>query len=257
MHLSAVHTGILRAGDDLVGKILQESSLEDGDIVVISSKAAATVEDAFIDLSLLEVTPEAEAWSAKLTYAEPNPPFRQAVLNETKRLNGHVVEGCPIAMLTELRPDGFPVGTLLVPNAGLDLSNVPKGYALGWPLDPVASVATLRDELQNKSGKQLGVILSDSGCRPRRLGVTAIALTVAGFDPIQSQVDTQDLFGRALRMTQEAVADQLATAANFLMGNADAAAPAAIIRDHGIPLSDFCGWVGGIEPENDLFKGAL
>ena len=103
--------------------------------------------------------------------------------------------------------------------------------------------------------KQLhtAVLLTDSTCRPRRLGVTALALTVSGFDPLRSLIGMKDLFGKDLRLTQEAVADQLATAANMLMGNAGESVPAMIIRNHGIPFSNFEGWVPGIAPKDDLF----
>ena len=71
------------------------------------------------------------------------------------------------------------------------------------------------------------------------------------------QKGKQDLFGKELKITTEAIADQLATAANTLMGNASQSTPIVIIRDHGIPLSDFAGWVPGIEPSADLFRGIL
>ena len=80
------------------------------------------------------------------------------------------------------------------------------------------------------------------------LGVTAFALVCVGLDPLLSQQGVEDLFGKPLRITTEAIADQLATAANFVMGNAGQSTPAAIIRAHGLRLSDFAGWVPGIEP---------
>jgi len=83
--------------------------------------------------------------------------------------------------------------------------------------------------------------------------VTAFALVVSGFDPLVSKIGERDLFGRELTMTVEAVADQLATAANMIMGNAAESRPATIIRNHGIPFTDFEGWVPGISKEEDLF----
>jgi len=104
---------------------------------------------------------------------------------------------------------------------------------------------------------RVAVIISDSCVRPRRWGVTAFALTVAGIDPLRDEAGREDLFGRKLRITKEAIADQIATAANMLMGNADQSIPAVIVRDHGLALSDYEGWVPGIEPEEDLFRGIL
>ncbi len=251
MELIAVLSPLLKQGDDLA-YVLMSAGLQSGDIVVISSKAIATVEGAMIDLSSVMPSPEAIAWAKE---CGGSPEFRQAVLDEVKRLHGNILPSCPQAMLTELQPEGLPSGTILVANAGLDESNAPKGTCIGWPRDPVESVRKLRKELENKSEGKIAIILSDSTCRPRRIGVTAIALTASGIDPLESRIGSADLFGKKLRMTQEAVADQLATAANMLMGNGAESTPAVIIRHHGIPLSEYEGWVPGIEPEADLFCG--
>jgi coenzyme F420-0:L-glutamate ligase len=257
MQLFPLRTGILRAGDDLVAVLLKGASaqrfvVESGDIIVISSKVVATVEGAACNLSSLTASPEAKLWAER---CGGEPTFRQAVLEETKRWNGRVLGSCENAMLTELRPHGMTQGVLLVPNAGLDQSNAPPGFAIGWPRDPVASARTIRRRLEEQM--QQAVVLSDSCCRPGRLGVTAFALTVSGLDPIQSQIGIPDLFGKPLQMTQEAVADQLATAANLLMGNAAEGIPAVLIRDHGFSLSNYEGWVPGIDPEEDLFAGRV
>ncbi|MFH1444423.1 MAG: coenzyme F420-0:L-glutamate ligase [Candidatus Peregrinibacteria bacterium] len=253
MRILPLHTPILNEGDDLVGILAQSASFEKGDILVISSKAIATVEGARIDLTKITVTPEAQEWAK---HSGRSAAFRQAVLNEAKQLHGKVVGGSELAMLTELKPEGLD-GTLLVPNAGLDQSNVPEGFCIGWPVDPLASARTLRDEIMHTTGKHLAVIVSDSCCRPRRWGVTAFALVCVGLDPLSPQIGKKDLFGRSLTMTVEAQADQLCTAANAIMGNADQSIPAAIIREHGLPLTDFAGWVPGINQEDDLFKEAF
>ena len=133
------------------------------------------------------------------------------------------------------------------------MSNTEPGHAVGWPKDCMDATKKIRSELQEKSGKDMAVMITDSCCRPRRRGVTAIALTVSGFDPLMNQVGAHDLHGKELRLTQEAIADQLATAANALMGNADQSMPAAIIREHNAVLSDFEGWVPGVPVEDDLF----
>lgn len=256
MELLPIHTPILKEDDDLAG-LIADAGVEEGDIVAVSSKAAAVIEGSVIDLNKLDVSDEAKEWSDKLNRTEPNPAFRQAILDEVKRRNGKVLPSCPHAMLTEITPDELEEGSLLLPNAGLDQSNIQEGYAIGWPRDPLASAAHLRREIAHRSGKRIAAMLTDSGCRPRRIGVTAIALTVSGFDPLEDQRGKADLFGRDLRMTQEARADQLATAANFLMGNADESIPAVIIRGHGLTINDFEGWVPCINAEDDLFRGVL
>ncbi|KKW44022.1 hypothetical protein A2454_07140 [Candidatus Peribacteria bacterium RIFOXYC2_FULL_55_14] len=252
MFLQAIRTGTLKKGTSLSAVLAEHSDIEQGDILVVSSKACAVTEGHAIDLSQLAVSPEAEQWAKR---CGRSPAFRQAVLNETRRMHGTVIGSCPKAMLCELKPDGLEEGTIFAVNAGLDTSNVEKGYAVGWPKDPVATVSKLRRDLESETGKRIAVILTDSCCRPRRLGVTAFALTVCGIEPLLSQIGRKDIFGHELTMTHEAIADQLATAANFLMGNADQSVPAVLIRDHGLSLTDFCGWVPGIAREEDLFRG--
>lgn len=268
MELIAIRTPLLCAGDDLAAILLQQRGMQHGDIVAVSSKAVATMEGRTIDYSIIRPTPEAHDWARR---CGRSPAFRQAILDETARMNGRVLPSCSQAMLTELKPDGFPEGVLLAANAGLDESNAPEGFCIGWPMHPVVSVRNLRNGLQqcmrssristisrrNSLNFSLAVLMTDSTCRPRRWGVTAIALVVSGFDPLRSLVGIQDLFGKALRLTQEAVADQLATAANMLMGNAGESIPAVIIRDHGIPFTDFEGWVPGIAPHDDLFQATM
>lgn len=257
MELLPVRLPLLHEGDDLVSAVCERINLNSDDIVAVSSKAVAIVEGAAIDLSKIEVTDEALAWEEKLKRTKRNPAFRQAILNEAVRLNGKASDACPQAMLCELKPDGVDQGTVLAVNAGLDLSNIPDAFAIGWPIDCVASVRRIKAELEDKQTGPFGVVLTDSCCRPRRVGVTAMALTVAGFDPIKNMVGSKDLYGHELAMTMEATADQLATAANFLMGNSSEQIPVVVIRGHNLPMTDYCGWVDGIDPEEDLFRGLL
>ena len=288
MLLLPIPTPTLKSGDDLA-KILHNSGMiEPGDIVVISSKAVATVEGAAVKLGAIKPSRQAEKLSKT---CKQDPHFTQAVLDETKRMNGSVVGTCPWALLTSLKPKGMNRGRILCPNAGLDQSNVIKGCAIGWPVEPVESIRRLKRQLQeflmnqkkqknqrnqknvgyesnelssgssgssHSSGSpRLAFILSDSCCRPGRLGVVAFALACAGIDPIKSEVGSKDIFGKELRFTNEAIADQLATAANAVMGNAGQSTPAAIIRNHDLQFSNFCGWVEGIEQREDLFADVL
>lgn len=259
MELIACTTRRISLGEDLLS-VLREKQKEDfhpQDILVVSSKAIATAEGRIIDLAALTVSDKAKAYAEE---CNRSPSFCQAVLDEVEFRNGTVVGTCPGALLTELKPKGLSEGTILTANAGLDESNASEGTAIGWPDDPVSSVRKLQKAASGErraGSKLIAVILSDSCCRPRRLGVTAYALAVAGIDPLQNQKGKHDLFDRELRITQEAVADQLATAANMLMGNANASIPAVIIRDHKIPLSKYEGWVPGIAREEDLFSEVL
>lgn len=244
MQIIPIHTPLVRAGEHLADLLTASAEFERGDIVVVSSKVIATAEGAAIRLSTLDVSDEA------LFFAEQtgrDALFCEAVIQETARLNGRIIRATTGALLTEVQPDGFDEGVILVPNAGLDQSNIDKGYAIGWPLDPVKSVKALSRDLG------VPVIISDSCVYPRRKGVTAIALTVCGIDPISDAKGQADLFGRPLTITVEATADQLAVAANAVMGNAGQSIPAAIIRHALLPTSGFCGWAPGMRAEEDLF----
>lgn len=255
MLLLLIRTPLLHSGDDLATILAGACALEPGDIVVVSSKAVATVEGAIHDLREVKPSAAADQWSKHIGRS---PAFCELVLREMQRMHGRVVGSCPGALLTELEPEGLTRGTILTANAGLDESNAPLDHAIGWPLDPVQSVVKLRERLRkigNVSSESFSptVVLTDSCCWPRRLGVTAFALTVAGIDPLAPQAGKTDLFGRALRITTEAVADQLAAAANMLMGNAAQSTPAVVVRGHGILFSAFAGWVPGIKGPEDLF----
>ncbi len=303
MLLLPLPSPILRPGDSLVDALRLRERVRPGDILVVSSKAVATVEGARIDLSSLTVSPEARTLSDQ---CKRSPAFCQAVLDQLQRCDGRIVHAVPGAILTEIRPSGMTRGTILVANAGLDESNTEPGTAIGWPEDPVRSMRQLKAALLFSSPPQppspslptptgeggaviraqennhktihpplpleswsggrgargeetmgeegsYAIVVSDSTCAPRRRGVTAIALCCCGIDPCTNAIGTEDLYGRKMTITVEATADQLATAANTLMGNAAQAIPAVIIRASGLPFSDFCGWVPGIEAEEDLF----
>ncbi len=251
-----VPTALLKPSDDLAIAIANSVVLQTGDIVIVSSKAVATVENAYIQLDHIQPSAEAIEWSEK---TRRSPAFCQAVLDETTARGGKVVGHCPGALLTELCPSGLGHGSILIADAGLDESNAPHGITVGWPIDPVTSTKKLRIALEAtlQSTGNVAVIMTDSCVHPRRRGVLAFALTVSGIDPLQSEVGKLDVFGKPLHITTEAIADQLATVGNFLMGNAGQSTPAAIIRDHGLQLSAAEGWVPAIEPSEDLFRGIL
>lgn len=245
MQILPLHTPLLRAGSDLAAALLAPGIIRPGDIVAVSSKAVATCEGAGYALSSLDISEEAHDAAAKTGRTAA---FCEAVLRETAALNGRVVGACPGALLTEVTPAGLRTGSLLVPNAGLDTSNVPPDRAIGWPADSAASASALRAALG------AAVIITDSCCVPRRLGVLAFALAVSGLPPHRNEIGQKDLYGAELRITVEATADQLAVAANAVMGNARQSCPAAVIRDHGIPLTDDGGWVPAMPAEKDLFR---
>jgi coenzyme F420-0:L-glutamate ligase/coenzyme F420-1:gamma-L-glutamate ligase len=246
MELLPLKTDILRAGDDLAAALKRAGDIRPDDVVVISSKAVATCENAFINVKTIGISKRALADAEKTGRSSA---FCQAVADETARMDGRVVGHCPGAMLCTLHPaEGI---WIVAANAGMDQSNVPDGTALGWPKDSAASAKRLRDELG------CAVIITDSCCTPLRAGITAYALACAGIEPVRDERGTPDLFGKPLRITRDNVVDELSAAANFLMGNAAQATPAAIVRGHGLEPSDFAGWVPTFPPEEDLFKDVI
>ena len=146
MLLLPVHTPLLKPGDDLASAIIKGGALQSGDIVVVSSKAVATVENAFIELASMSISHEAQECSTRCGRSAG---FCQAVLGELKRLNGEIIGNCPGALLTEVQPEGPMKGTILTANAGLDESNAPTGMAIGWPRDPVLSIRKLKEVLES------------------------------------------------------------------------------------------------------------
>lgn len=246
MQLLPVTTGLLQRGADLAGALGKNGDIRTDDILVLSSKIVATCEDAFVDLKAIAVSDEALS-EAKKTGRSPE--FCQAVLNETARMHGTIVGRCPGAMLCLLHP--LPNIWIVAANAGMDQSNVPDGTALGWPTDSAASAKRLQEEIE------CAVIVIDSCCTPLRTGIDAYALACAGIDPIRDERGKPDLFGVPLRITRDAIADELASAASLLMGNAAQATPAVIVRDHGLLRSDFSGWIPTFPPEEDLFRDLL
>ncbi len=250
MEIIDIQTPILNSEDNLESILMDAADIHDGDILVISSKAVATIEGAAMHLDTVSASKEA------IDLAEghnKSAEYYQVVLDETQRMNGTVIQSVQGIVLTELKPDGMKEGSILVPNAGLDQSNVEEGFVIGWPVDPVLSA----QKLQNDIEADVAIIITDSGLSPRRKGVISFALTVSGFDPFVSMIGKPDLFGHEMSVTEEAVADQLATAANFLMGNTNQSTPAAIVRNHNIPFSTFNGWVEGIEREKDIYHGVI
>lgn len=253
MIITAINTPILKKGDDLCG-FLKNRSLKNGDILVVSAKAIATTEGFYLKSEKFIPTDSAKKYAGKTGLT---PAFCQAVIYETKRLNGFILNACPGALLTELKPPGLASGSILTANAGLDNSNSPPGIFTGWPENPVASVRTLKINAQEIFKLNVGLIISDSCCLPRRNGVIALALAACGFDPVKSLIGEKDLFGNKLKVSQEAVADQLAIAANAVMGNSSQSAPLAIVSDFNIKMTDFCGWVPGIDKKNDMFGNSF
>jgi coenzyme F420-0:L-glutamate ligase/coenzyme F420-1:gamma-L-glutamate ligase len=209
----------LREGDELA-KLLAESAaraggLRDADVVVVAQKAVSKVEGRVVSLDDVEPSERARELAAGR-----DPRRLEVVLREAAR----VVRARPPLVIAETR-HGF-----VCASAGVDASNAPAADTLVLlPLDPDASAARLRAELREHTGADVGVIVSDSFGRPWRQGTTDVALGVAGLAPLLDLRGTLDSVGYELHATQIAVADELAGAAELVMGKTRGV-PGAVVR---------------------------
>ena len=210
----------LEAGDDL-GRLIADSAqraggLEEGDVVVVAQKAVSKVEGRTV--SLADVEPSARA--RDLAGPDGDPRQIEVILRETKR----VIRSRPPLVIAETS-HGF-----VCASAGVDSSNAkgPDTLVL-LPVDPDASAARLRERLRALTGRAPGVIVSDSFGRAWRQGTTDVALGVAGLGALRDLRGTTDSVGYELKTTQIAVADEIAAAAELVMGKT-AGVPGAIVR---------------------------
>ncbi|ABK77002.1 conserved hypothetical protein [Cenarchaeum symbiosum A] len=152
-----------------------------------------------------------------------DPRLIEVILSQTKR----IVRMRDGILIVETK------GGITCANAGVDESNIQEGHAALLPKDPDGSAGRIRREILEKAGRQVAVIISDTFGRPFRMGQTDCAIGVSGMGPITDYIGTKDTFGRELRVTEMAVADELCGAAEIVMGKASRI-PAAVIRNHSV-----------------------
>jgi coenzyme F420-0:L-glutamate ligase/coenzyme F420-1:gamma-L-glutamate ligase len=192
----------IKPGDQLASLIAAGATLQDGDVVVVTQKVVSKAEG-----RLVPIDPDDPLSHKALVYQEAVRVLRRRgdlVMTETKH--------------------GF-----VCANAGIDLSNVERGWAALLPVDPDRSARSIRDGLRARAGVEVGVIVSDTFGRTWRRGLTDIAIGVAGIAAIVDLRGSTDALGRELAVTEVCVADELAGAAELVMGKA-AGIPVAIVR---------------------------
>jgi len=229
MQLFRVNTKLIKPGDNLVKIILealdrQKLTIEDGDLLAITSKVVATVEGRLKKLS--SVKPSEKAKKLAKQY-DLEPSFVEIVLQESKLIYGGVSK----ALLT-LKNNA------LTANAGVDHKNVPKGYVALWPKNPQKSAEKIRKEMLEKTGKQVGVLIIDSRVTPLRMGTTGFALGIAGFEPLRDYRFDKDLCGNSISITRHAIADDIASAAHLLMGESSEQTPVVLVKNAPVELCD-------------------
>ncbi len=238
---------IIEPGDDLVKLTLDslesmEMSPEDKDVYVYSHVIVSRSEGKLVDLNDIEPS------KAALNFAEftgKDPKIVEVVLSESRAIR----RMAPGVIIAETK-HGF-----VCANAGIDKSNVP-GETIVAPLpdDPDLSAAIIRRKIKELSGCDVGVIICDTHGRAHRDGEINVTIGASGFEVIKDRRGETDLFGYELKVKRTAVADELASAAELVIGQSDEAIPAALIRGYDIEFSDESNAIQLIRPrEKDLF----
>jgi coenzyme F420-0:L-glutamate ligase/coenzyme F420-1:gamma-L-glutamate ligase len=192
----------INAGDDVAALIMANFDLRDGDVLVVTQKIVSKSENAMVAIDPtdpLSHKPLVERESVRILRRRG-----ELIISETKH--------------------GF-----VCANAGIDLSNVAHGYAALLPEDSDRSARRIRDALAGAHGVDVAVIVSDTFGRPWRRGVADVAIGSAGISPILDLRGSTDALGRELMVTEVAIVDELAAAADLVCGKA-AGIPVAVIR---------------------------
>lgn len=208
----------VRPGDDLGERIGSRAKFEPGDVLVVAQKVVSKSEGRIVSLQTVTASSEAVRIASDLV-AGPDARMVQVILDESVRvLRSHRV------LITETR-HGF-----VCANGGVDHSNVPGADEVTLlPEDPDASANRLRNRLQELTGVDVSVVISDTFGRPWRLGIVNVALGVAGLPGLLDLRGSLDDVGKPLHATVLAIADDIAAAAGIVMGKT-ARTPAVIVR---------------------------
>ena len=214
----------IESDDNLVDLILESSEVNNGDILIFSQKIVSKNEGRILSLSLVNPSPLANGIAN--SYGK-DPRLVELILSESKRIvrmeNGIII--------VETK-HGF-----VCANAGIDESNVQDGYATLLPDNPDQSANLLKGRIEQKTGKNIAVIISDTFGRPFRLGQTNIAIGIAGLEPILDYNGKPDTFGKIMQVTAIAVADEICSASELVMGKVEKC-PITIVRNYNFNFSD-------------------
>jgi len=238
---------IIKKGDRL-GELVcgaaekQGTPIQDGDILVVTHVVVSRAEGNTVNLD--EVEPSEFAKNIAEKY-EKDPALIEVVLRES---NGIVRMGNG-NLITETK-HGF-----VCANSGVDRSNMPgQRNVAPLPRDPDGSAERIRREIRKLTKRRVAVIVSDTHGRPLRMGEINVAIGVAGMKPIRDRRGEKDLFGYVLRVKQTAIADELSSAAELVIGQANEGVPVAIIRGYKYPEDEKAKATELIRPkEKDLF----
>ena len=238
---------IIKKGDNIAELVCKAAerqgiNIQDGDIFVITHVVVSRAEGRVVNLD--EIVPSEFARNIA-EHSEKDPALVEVVLRESKSIrrmrNGKLI--------TETK-HGF-----VCANSGVDKSNVPGERTVALlPQDSDRSAEGIRQVIRTLTGCEVAVVISDTHGRPLRIGEINVAIGVAGIEALRDRKGENDLFGYVLRVKQTAIADELASAAELVIGQANEGVPAAIIRGYNYPRSENAKATDLIRPkEEDLF----
>ena len=239
---------LIEKGDNLAELISnaakkQGTPLQENDIIVVTHVVVSKAEGNIINLD--GVTPSDKAKEIA-QQTNKDPALVEVILRETKE----IVRVGQNSIITETNSG------IVCANAGIDRSNVSGDRnVVPLPKNPTASAQTIKQGIKKLTGFNVAVIVSDTHGRPFRLGEINVAVGVAGIKPIRDRRGEKDLFGYVLRIKQTAIADELSSAAELVIGQANEGIPAAIIRGYSFETIDDATTTELIRTkEKDLFR---
>jgi len=197
---------------------------ENGDVVVISSKYVANSQGRMIEFEKVVPSSDAKNLASKFRM---KPKMAEIILRESDVIFG----GIAGFILTS-------ADNILAPNAGIDKSNTKSGSVVLYPIDSYSVAEQLKRKFLLKYNVHVGMIIADSRLMPGRAGTVGIAVACAGVEPTSDLRGQKDLHGNPLKVTFQAVADNLASIANLKMGEGADAIPIAIIRNSGAKITN-------------------
>ena len=239
---------LITKGDNLAELIYnavekQNTPIQEKDVIVITHVAVSKAEGNVVNLD--DISPSERAKEIAQQTSK-DPALVEAVLRETKE----IVRIGPNSIITETKKG------IVCANAGVDRSNIEgERNVVLLPKDPDASVQKIRREIKRLTGCDVAVIVSDTHGRPFRMGEINVAIGVAGIKPIRDRRGEKDLFGYELKIKQTSIADELASAAELVIGQADEGIPVAIIRGYNYQVMENASVAELTRPkEKDLFR---
>ncbi|MDW0206765.1 MAG: coenzyme F420-0:L-glutamate ligase [Nitrososphaeraceae archaeon] len=236
----------IRDGDDIGNLILKsikenKESLKENDVIVITHKIVSKSEGRTIDLTKIIPSEESKKISSR---TGKDPKLVELIISQSNE----IIKIQREIIITETK-HGF-----VCANSGIDTSNVGNSnHVVLLPVDPDKSAREIRNYIRSKTKTNVAVIISDTFGRPFRKGQVNVAIGVAGINPIKSYIGDSDMYGNILRVTEIAIADEIASAAELVMGKS-LRVPVTIVRGYDFSSTDASISTVTRAKKDDLFR---